>query len=106
VENYLHRQVCDGEMKLAVAQRREARNWVKIYRPLAGACSLLVFFRPGDSAALVGLARSARRWDPLLLCMERSSDARAARGSSDRMAWRCDAFVGLPQSRDIDLDGP
>jgi hypothetical protein len=32
VENYLHRQVCDGEMKLAVAQRREARNSVKIYR--------------------------------------------------------------------------
>jgi hypothetical protein len=30
--NCLHRQVCDGEMKLAVAQRREARNSVKIYR--------------------------------------------------------------------------
>jgi hypothetical protein len=34
VENYLHRQVCDGNIKLAVAQRREARNWVKIYRQI------------------------------------------------------------------------
>src|SRR4051794_25934248 len=32
VENYLHRQVCAGDMKLVVAQRREAKNWVKIYR--------------------------------------------------------------------------
>ena len=34
VENYLHRQVCDGQMKLAVAQSREARNWVKGYQEI------------------------------------------------------------------------
>jgi hypothetical protein len=34
IEGDLHRQVCDGKITLAVAQRREARNWVKVYRQL------------------------------------------------------------------------
>jgi hypothetical protein len=34
VEGYLHRQVCDRQITLVVAQRREARNWVKVYRQL------------------------------------------------------------------------
>jgi hypothetical protein len=32
VEGYLHRQVCDGKITLALAQRREAQDWVKVYR--------------------------------------------------------------------------
>jgi hypothetical protein len=32
VENYLHRQVCNGELSLAAAQRQEATNWLAIYR--------------------------------------------------------------------------
>jgi hypothetical protein len=31
VENYLRRKVCSGKITLKVAQRREARNWVKVY---------------------------------------------------------------------------
>jgi hypothetical protein len=34
VENYLHRRVCAGKMKLATAQRREARNWLQVYHQL------------------------------------------------------------------------
>ena len=34
VENYLNRQVCDGKMKLGTAQRREARDWVRVYREI------------------------------------------------------------------------
>jgi hypothetical protein len=34
VEGYLHRQVCDGKITLALAQRREERNWVNVYQQL------------------------------------------------------------------------
>jgi hypothetical protein len=34
VEGDLHRQVRDGKITLAVAQRREAPNWVEVYRQL------------------------------------------------------------------------
>jgi hypothetical protein len=34
IEGDLHRQVCAGEITLAVAQRREARNWGRVYRQL------------------------------------------------------------------------
>jgi hypothetical protein len=31
VENYLHRQVCDGNMSLEEAQRQIANNWLSVY---------------------------------------------------------------------------
>jgi hypothetical protein len=34
IEGDLHRQVCAGEITLAAAQRREARNWIKVYQQL------------------------------------------------------------------------
>jgi hypothetical protein len=34
VENYLHREVCAGRMSLRTAQRREATDWVAVYRTL------------------------------------------------------------------------
>lgn len=36
LENRLHRLVCDGQMKLADAQRQIARNWVAAYHRLIG----------------------------------------------------------------------
>ena len=31
VENYLHRQVCDGQMTLAAAQKQIASNWLSVW---------------------------------------------------------------------------
>ncbi|MGH2909248.1 MAG: hypothetical protein ACRDK8_08135 [Solirubrobacteraceae bacterium] len=35
VENYLNREVCDGKMRLARAQRLIVTDWVKLYREIA-----------------------------------------------------------------------
>lgn len=34
VENYLHRQVCDGKMSLRQAQEEIATNWLAVYRKM------------------------------------------------------------------------
>ncbi len=34
VENYLHQQLCDGQITLATAQTEISQNWYKIYRQL------------------------------------------------------------------------
>ena len=36
VENYLHREVCAGRMRLEEAQRRIAKDWRAIYRQIYG----------------------------------------------------------------------
>lgn len=35
VENYLHRQVCNGSISLATAQRAIATKWLKVYRRIS-----------------------------------------------------------------------
>jgi hypothetical protein len=36
LENRLHALVCDGQLKLASAQRQEATNWIKAYKKYVG----------------------------------------------------------------------
>ena len=36
VENYLHKQVCDGAISLATAQYEIAHDWVAVYQSLPG----------------------------------------------------------------------
>ncbi len=34
VENFLHKQVCDGKMSLEEAQKQIATNWLDVYKRL------------------------------------------------------------------------
>jgi hypothetical protein len=36
VENFLHKQVCSGAMRLADAQRQIATDWIAVWRRIEG----------------------------------------------------------------------